>query len=61
MIRVSKWLDYEWKFKDSSFVKVSYNPALIGYADTTVFLPTCPPPIASKPDNRIEIRYYKIQ
>ena len=53
MYRVSKWYELNWKFRDSSFVEVAYNPALIRYADTTYYtLETCP-------IKGIEIRYYK--
>lgn len=52
MIRVSKWHDMNWKFRDSSFVEVAYNPDLVGYSDTTIFPITCPL-------SGIEVRYYK--
>lgn len=52
MIRVSKWFELNWKFRDSSFVEVAYNPDLVGYRDTTIFPITCPL-------SGIEVRYYK--
>ena len=52
MYRVSKWYELNWKFRDSSFVEVAYNPALLKYSDTTIFPVTCPL-------SGIEVRYYK--
>jgi len=52
MYRVSKWYELNWKFRDSSFVEVAYNSALLKYRDTTIFPITCPL-------SGIEVRYYK--
>ena len=52
MYRISKWYELNWKFRDSSFVEVAYNHALLKYSDTTIFPITCP-------FSGIEVRYYK--
>jgi len=52
MIRVSKWFELDWTFRDSTIQGVAYNPALLPVRDTIIFSVTCP-------ISGIEIRYYK--